>query len=58
MKLGKQRLKIEAYELLGKCYNNLKEHEKALKCFKKQLEIAWSDSDRDNEMRAYEKIST
>lgn len=35
----------------------MKDHEKALKCFKKQLEIAWVDSDKANEIKAYEKIS-
>jgi ribosomal protein S21 len=35
----------------------MKEHDKALKCFKKQLEIAWGENDIRNEIRAYEKIS-
>ena len=37
--------KIEAYELLGKCYSEnakVKDHEKALKCFKKLLEYSWT----------------
>ena len=55
MMKNKQR-KNEAYELLGICYMEMKEYEKALKCFKKQLEYAWSNNDIDFEIRAYEKI--
>jgi hypothetical protein len=41
MKKNRQKYKSEAYELLGKFYNRVSEFEKGLKCFKKQMQIAW-----------------
>ena len=35
----------------------MKEYENAIKCFKKQLEIAWSKGDYSSEMLAYDKIA-
>ena len=35
----------------------MKEYENAIKCFKKQLEIAWSSGDYNAEMTAYDKIA-
>lgn len=51
--------KIEAYELMGDSYSQGKQknHLKALKCYKKLLEQAWSLNDLDYEIKAYEKIS-
>ena len=34
-------LKMVAYQQLGMCFRRLGMHELALKCFKKQLDLAW-----------------
>eukprot|EP00347_Sterkiella_histriomuscorum_P001099 403373330 len=48
--------KMLAYENMGKCYNALKNYENAIKCFKKQLELAWRHNDAQEELRAYEQL--
>jgi tetratricopeptide (TPR) repeat protein len=49
--------KMEAYECIGKCYQQLKNYENALKCFKKQLELSWRLNDIESELRSYELIA-
>jgi tetratricopeptide (TPR) repeat protein len=34
-------IRLHAFNMLGSCYQYLREYENAIKCFKKQLEIAW-----------------
>lgn len=51
------KIRLQAYALLGSCYQFMKEYENAIKCFKKQLEISWSKSDYEGEMNAYDKIA-
>lgn len=48
---------MTAYNMLGNCYQFIREYENAIKCFKKQLEMAWSKEDYPNEMFAYDKIA-
>jgi tetratricopeptide (TPR) repeat protein len=48
--------KMIAYELMGKCFIDIKEYNYALKCFKKELEISWISNDETSELRAYEMI--
>lgn len=46
--------KMQAYGSMGRCYNAMKAYESALKCHKKQLELAWKNNDNTEELRAYE----
>lgn len=42
---------------MGKCYQTLKEFEKAILCFKKQLQLAWLIESTEGEMNAYDNLA-
>jgi tetratricopeptide (TPR) repeat protein len=43
-------MRLHAYNMLGCCYQFMREYENAIKCFKKQLELAWSKGNIQAEM--------
>lgn len=45
-----------AYEALGNSYKFLNKYEKSIKCYKKQIELAWVLNDKESELRAYDNI--
>jgi len=45
-----------AYESLGNVYKYLFQYNKSIKCYKKQIEIAWAIGDKVSELRAYDNI--
>jgi len=45
-----------AYEAIGNSYKFLNQYEKSVKCYKKQIELAWVLNDKDSELRAYDNI--
>ncbi len=45
-----------AYEAVGNSYKFLNQYEKSIKCYKKQIELAWVLNDKDSELRAYDNI--
>jgi tetratricopeptide (TPR) repeat protein len=47
---------MTAYETLGTIYKFLFQYNKAIKCYKKQIEIAWILNDHVSELRAYDNI--
>ena len=49
--------KMITYKQLGYIYRLLKQHQKAINCFKKQLQLAWFNDDMIAEMQAYEGLS-
>jgi len=48
--LEEKSYKIASYQLMGECYNTLKDFKMALKCHKKQLEISWQCNDVKEEL--------
>ena len=48
---------MDVYISLGKLLQESGEHEKAIVCFKKLLQIAWAENDMLMETRAYECLS-
>lgn len=46
----------KAYSCLGSAYKYLYNHKKAIKCYKKELEIDWIMGDKISELRAYSNI--
>ena len=49
--------KMYAYKQIGYCYQQIKEYELALKCFKKQLQIAWHINSHEGEMSAFDNLA-
>ncbi len=49
--------KCFAYFQMGKCYQLLKEFQKAVICFKKQLQLAWFNNSIEMEMKAYDNLA-
>jgi tetratricopeptide (TPR) repeat protein len=47
---------IIAYESLGNVYKFLFQYHKAIKCYKKQIEIAWVINNKNAELRGYDNI--
>ena len=47
---------MQAYEALANVYKFLFQYHKAIKCYKKQIEIAWILNDKVSELRAYDNI--
>jgi tetratricopeptide (TPR) repeat protein len=47
---------MTAYESLGNVYKFLFQYHKAIKCYKKQIEISWVLNNKVSELRAYDKI--
>ena len=47
---------MRVYAQLGYCHRLLKDHEKALSYYKKQLEIAWDEQDEEGELNAYDSM--
>ncbi len=45
-----------AYESLGNVYKFLFQYHKAIKCYKKQIEISWVLNNKVSELRAYDNI--
>lgn len=45
-----------SYESLGNVYKFLFQYHKAIKCYKKQIEIAWILNNKISELRAYDNI--
>jgi tetratricopeptide (TPR) repeat protein len=45
-----------SYESLGNVYKFLFQYHKAIKCYKKQIEIAWILNNKVSELRAYDNI--
>jgi hypothetical protein len=50
------KLKLLAYKYLGYCFHNLELHDFALKCFKKELDLAWDTKEIAMEFDAYDNI--
>eukprot|EP00347_Sterkiella_histriomuscorum_P024572 403330650 len=48
--------KMITYCDLGQCYNQLKEYENSIKCYKKLLELAWRLESIQFEIKAYEQL--
>ena len=42
---------------MGKCYQQMKEYEKAILCSKKQLQLAWHIESIEGEMNAYDNLA-
>jgi tetratricopeptide (TPR) repeat protein len=47
---------IIAYESLGNVYKFMFQYHKAIKCYKKQIEISWVTNNKHAELRAYDNI--
>lgn len=47
---------LVSYETLGTIYKFLFQYNKAIKCYKKQIEIAWVLGDKHSELRAFDNI--
>jgi tetratricopeptide (TPR) repeat protein len=47
---------MQGYEALGNVYKFLYQYHMAIKCYKKQIEIAWILNDKVSELRAYDNI--
>lgn len=45
-----------SYECIGNVYKYLYQYHKAIKCYKKQIEVAWVLNDKNSELRAYDNI--
>lgn len=45
-----------SYECLGNTYKFLFQYHKAIKCYKKQIEVAWVLNNKNSELRAYDNI--
>lgn len=45
-----------AYESLGNVYKFLFQYEKAIHCYKKQIEVAWIVNNKESELRAFDNI--
>lgn len=45
-----------SYEALGTSYKFLYQYHKAIKCYKKQIEVAWALNNKPNELRGYDNI--
>jgi len=45
-----------AYEAIGNSYKFLNQYDKSIKCYKKQIELAWVLNDKESELRAYDNI--
>ncbi len=47
---------MHSYKLMGKMYSMMKEYDKAILCFKKQLQLAWLIGSFEGEMEAYDQL--
>ena len=45
-----------SYEALGNTFKFLYQYQKAIVCYKKQIEIAWLLGNKNSELRAYDNI--
>jgi len=50
-------MKAFALSQMGRCYQQLCEYQKAIVCFKKQLQLAWFRQDTEIEMSAYDSLA-
>lgn len=47
---------MESFEALGNAYKFLYNYDKAIKCYKKQIEVAWVLNKKNSELRALDNI--
>jgi tetratricopeptide (TPR) repeat protein len=47
---------MQSFEALGNAYKFLYNYEKAIKCYKKQIEVAWVLNKKHDELRALDNI--
>jgi len=53
---GENNLKFHIYTEMGLCYQQMKEYKKAIRAFKKLLEVAWKTNNKQEETKAFDYI--